>query len=127
MPTISSVSTLTNKKNVKRVDSSQTAVTTIAANSDNFDIIYATDVAATGTLTVSADTGSGQTEGQSLTLKINCTNTQTFSWTSGAKGFYGGLVALPVSTTGSSKTDLYTFYWNSLTSHWLFTGQALAF
>lgn len=111
---------------VKRVNT-QTAVTTVAVNSDTYDVVYATVTAAAGTLTVSADTGVGQIEGRTLLLKINCTNQQTFSWTTGAGGFYGGVIPLPSTTTGSSKTDFYSFYWDSVTSHWLMTGQSVGF
>jgi hypothetical protein len=105
----------------------ETAVTTIAINSDLYDEVYATCTASSGTLTVSADTGTHQYEKKDLWIKVNCTNTQTFSWTTGAGGFYGGLVSLPVSTTGGGKTDYYHFFWDSITSHWLFMGQGLGY
>jgi hypothetical protein len=119
--------TLTNKKITKRFSNSQTGVTTIAVNSDSYDIIYATDTAVSGTLIISADTGTGQTEGQSLLLKINCTNSQTFSWTSGAKGYYGGTNPLPTTTTGGGKDDYFAFIWDSTNGWWRWTGSATGF
>jgi hypothetical protein len=80
-----------------------------------------------GTLTISADTGGSQSEAKGLILKIQTTNSQTFSWTTGSKGYYGGLNTLPLTTTGGLKTDVYTFYWDSGTSHWLYTGQGLGY
>lgn len=133
-PTLATVATsgnyndLTNKpaSSTKRV-STQTAVTTININSDSYDVIYATITASSGTLTVNADTGTGQTEGRSILLKINCTNSMTFSFPTGTKGIYGGLVGLPVNTSGGGKTDIFSLYWDSVTSHWLFMGQGLGF
>jgi len=133
-PTLAAVATsgsyndLSNKPAIstKRVNT-QTAVTTISINSDTCDVIYATVTASSGTLTVSADTGTGQTEGRSILLKINCVNSMTFSLPTGTKGIYGGLVGLPVNTSGGGKTDIFSLYWDATTSHWLFMGQGLGF
>jgi hypothetical protein len=114
-------------KVTKRVHTLQSGVTTIAVNSDTDDVTPATDTAAGGTLIVSADTGTAQTEGQALLLKITCTNAQTFSWTSGAKGYYGGTTALPTTTTGSGKVDYYAFIWDAVAGAWNYTGGAGGF
>ena len=127
VPTISSTSTLTNKTITKKVDSSQTGVTTIATNSDLYDMVYATDTGVAGTLAMSADIGTAQTEGKSLIIQITSTNSQTFSWTGGAKGFVGGTTALPTTTTGSGKTDYYTFIWSVTANAWRYTGTAGGF
>ena len=127
VPTISSTSTLTNKTITKKVDSSQTGVTTIATNSGLYDMVYATDTGVAGTLAMSADIGTAQTEGKSLIIQITSTNSQTFSWTGGAKGFVGGTTALPTTTTGSGKTDYYTFIWSVTANAWRYTGTAGGF
>ena len=114
-------------KVTKRIAVLQTAVTTIAVNSDTADVTPATNTVGAGVLTISADTGTAQTEGQSLLLKITCTNTQTFSWTAGVKGYYGGTTALPTTTTGSSKVDYYAFIWDAVAGAWNYTGSAAGF
>jgi hypothetical protein len=62
-----------------------------------------------------------------LLLKIKTTNSQTFSWATGSKGYYGGLNTIPLTTTGSGKIDYFSFIWESGTSHWLFVGNGLGF
>jgi hypothetical protein len=107
---------------VKRVVTAADA-TSITPDTDNADIIYQSNSQAAGTLTINADTGT-PTEGQSLALKLKCTNAQTFSWNA---VYTGGTTALPTATTGSSKTDYFTFIYDSVASKWHFTGQALGF
>lgn len=120
--TIDGTQTLTNKRITKRVTTAADA-TSITPNTDSADITSQTNTQATGTLTINADSGT-PTDGQSWMLRIKSTNVQTFSWNS---LYIGGTVALPATTTGSSKIDMYTFTYSTVNSKWMFTGSALGF
>jgi hypothetical protein len=122
IPSVSSTSTLTNKRITKRVVTAADA-TSITPNSDNADITYQANTQAAGTLTINADAGT-PTDGQSWLLKVHCTNAQTFSWNA---VFAGGTVALPTATSGSGKIDYYSFLYDTVDSKWHFTGNALGF
>lgn len=121
--TASNTLTLTNKRITKRVITPADA-TSVTPNSDNADITYQLNTQATGTLTINADAGT-PTNGQSWVFKIKSTNVQTFAW----NGVYigGTAVALPTATTGSSKIDYYSFIYDTISSKWNFTGNALGF
>lgn len=104
-----------------------TDATSITPNTDNADITYQLNTQASGaTLTINADTGS-PINGQSWALKIKATNTQTFSWNSGTKGYAGGVIALPATTSSGALIDYFTFIYDTVNSRWQFTGQALGF
>lgn len=122
IPSISSTNTFTNKRITKRVVTASDA-TSITPNTDNADITYQANTQSTGTLTINADGGT-PTNGQSWLLKIKSTNVQTFSWNS---AYAGGTVALPTSTTGSSKIDYFSFIYDTVNSKWHFVGTALGF
>ncbi len=106
----------------KRVVTASDA-TSITPNSDNADITYQANTQAAGTLTINADGGT-PTNGQPWVLKVKCTNAQTFSWNG---IFVGGTVALPTTTTGSSKIDYYSFLYDTVGPKWHFVGNALGF
>ena len=78
---------------------------------------------AAGTLTINNPSGTSN-DGQSLLIRVKCTNAQTLSW---GAAFRGGTTALPTATTGSSKYDYYSFIRNGLDSTWDFTGKAEGF
>lgn len=115
--TLTGTQTLTNKRMTKRVVTA-TDATSITPNTDNADITYQLNTQSTGTLTINADTGT-PTNGQAWLLKIKSTNVQTFSWNS---IFVGGTVALPTTTTGSTKIDYYAFTYDTVNSKWDYTG-----
>jgi len=121
--TASSTTTFTNKKITKRV-ATLGNVTTITPNTDTYDIDYVanTTAGAGATLTIASDGGTTQTEGEGLYLRIATTNYMTYSWSSAANGFHAGAVPLPVNTTGGNKTDILSFYWDSINNYWIFTG-----
>ena len=87
------------------------------------DISEQANTQATGTLTANAPTGS-PVDGQRWTLRISSTNVQTFAWNA---AYTGGTIALPATTTGSSKTDYFGFIYNSATSKWNYLAAATGF
>ncbi len=122
IPTISSTSTLTNKRITKRVVTAADA-TSVTPNTDSADWTYQLNTQATGTLTINADAGT-PTNCQAWGFKIKSTNVQTFSWDS---EYVGGTVALPTVSSGGSNIDYFTFIYDTVDSKWHFTGQSLNF
>lgn len=116
--TLTGTQTLTNKRVTKRITTASDA-TSITPNSDNCDWINQSNTQSAGTLTINNDTGT-PTGKQALGFEINCTNAQTLSW---GNGFVGGATALPTATTGSSKSDFFTFVYSTIKGKWVFTGQ----
>lgn len=114
--------TLTNKRITKRVTTAADA-TSVTPNSDSADWTYQLNTQSTGTLTINADGGT-PTDAQVWGFRIKSTNVQTFSWNA---VFIGGTVALPTSSTGSSKIDMYTFIYSTVNSKWMYTGTAVGF
>ncbi len=106
-------------KSKKRVTTAADA-TSITPNTSSADVTYQLNTQATGTLTINADAGTGQTEGQGWILKIKSTNVQTFAFNA---QYIGGTNALPTVSSGSSKKDWFTFMWDSIDSKWVFTGS----
>jgi len=106
--------TLTNKRMTQRV-TSMTDATSFTPAGDTSDMATQTNTQAAGTLTANAPSGT-PTNGQMLILRIKSTNVQTFAW----NGIYRGCttIALPTATTGSSKTDYFTYRYNSADSKW---------
>ncbi len=111
---VSATQTLTNKRITPRVVSPADATST-TPNSDNADMTYQNNTAAGGTHTVNADTGT-PTNGQLWIFKIKTTNVQTFSWNAQYVG--GSTIALPTSTSGSSKIDYIGFIYDTVNSKW---------
>jgi len=82
-----------------------------------YSFSYQNNSQGAGTLTMNNPTNAGQ-EGQSLIIEITSSSVQTFSW---GGNYDGGTNGLPVSTTGSSKTDYFPFLYNSHISKWVAT------
>lgn len=119
----SDTQTLTNKKLTKRIVTASDA-TSVTPNSDNADITYQSNSQTAGTLTINADAGASQTNGQSWVFKIKSTNIQTFSWNS---VYVGGTISLPTSSTGSGKIDYFAFIYDSVNNKWDYTGNVTSF
>ena len=82
---------------------------TITPVIDNGDTWTQVNTQAGGTLIVNAPVGT-YVEGESLILRIKCTNQQTFSWNPIYRGSPSN--TLPTATTGGSKTDYFAFLYN---------------
>jgi len=77
-----------------------------------------------GTLTVNNPTGS-PTDGQRLTLRLTCTNVQTFAW---GTAYHGSTTAaLPTATTGGGAHDYYLFIYDTATSQWDYMSSVTGF
>ena len=88
---------------------------TFTVNADSTDIATMVYTGATGTLTIANTTGT-PINGQKLIYRIQCTNSQTLSF---ATGFTGSTdLALPTTTSGSSKYDYLGFIYNSTSTTW---------
>lgn len=94
--------------------------TSITPNADTTDVATHVNTQAVGTLTVNAPSGS-PSEGQALVLWIKSTNIQTFAWNA---IFIGSSdLALPVTSTGSSKYDYMVFRYNATSTKWHVLGK----
>lgn len=111
--TLTGTQTLTNKRITQRVVSHATA-TSITPNCDTTDIAHMTNTQVAGTFTISNPSGT-PTDGQTLIIRLKCTNAQTFSWGTGYR-FGTDLPQPTVSSTG--KTDYLGFKYNSTDSKW---------
>lgn len=80
--------------------------TTITPDASTADQVVQTNTQAGGTLTVNAPLGS-PTDGQRLTIRVKCTNVQTFAWNAIYRA--SSSLALTSATTGGSKTDYFGF------------------
>ncbi len=94
---------------------SMTDATSFTPTGDSADINTQANTQVTGTLTANAPSGS-PANGQILTVRIKSTNVQTFSWNSIYRGCV--TVALPTASTGTSKTDYFTFRYNTADTKW---------
>ncbi len=94
---------------------SMTDATSFTPTGDTADINTQANTQATGTLTANVPSGT-PLNGQVLLIQIKSTNVQTFSW----DGIYVGstTTALPVTTTGGTKTDKFFFQYNTDVSKW---------
>jgi hypothetical protein len=97
---------------------------TSATPNCSYSLNYSTATAASGTFTINAPTGCTPTEGKKLTLHFKFTNSQTYSWNA---AFTGGTVALPTTSTGSSKGDWLAFLYDSVNAIWDFVAIATGF
>lgn len=89
--------------------------TTVTINSDTTDIATQSNSQSVGTLTIAAPTGT-PANGQKLIFRLLSTNVQTFSWNAAFQGSTD--LALPTTSSGSSKYDYMGFIWNSTNSKW---------
>jgi hypothetical protein len=97
---------------------------TVSINADTTDIATQANTQATGTLTISAPTGT-PVNGQKLIFRLLSTNVQTFSWNAAFQGSTD--LALPTASTGSSKYDYMGFIWNSTNSKWQLLARNMGF
>lgn len=111
--TLTGSQTLTNKRVTQRVVSHATA-TSITPNCDTTDIAHMTNTQATGTFSIMNPSGT-PTDGQTLIIRLKCTNAQTYSWGANYR-FSTDLPQPTVSSTG--KTDYLGFKYNSTDSKW---------
>jgi hypothetical protein len=116
VPTISSTSTLTNKRVQPRISSTTSITSPLAWNSDNFDQYAATAQAAA--LTINADSGT-PTDGQKMIFRFEDNGTaRALTWTTGSsKSFRAVGVTLP-TTTVASKTVYVGCVYNSADLRW---------
>ncbi len=112
VPTISSTSTLTNKRVTKRVGTT-TSSATPTINTDNFDLYTLTAQTADITSFTTNLTGT-PTDGQELQIGITGTATRAITW---GASFEAGNVPLPTTTAGTARLDVF-FVWNAATSKW---------
>lgn len=99
----------------------------LSVDSRYCNIIQLTHTGSSTTITIADDSGVVSPKpynGQPLTFKIKCTNSQTFSWNS---RYIGGDVALPASHTGSSKWRYYSFLYDTGAAKWNYTGTSGGF
>jgi hypothetical protein len=115
--------TLTNKTIQSRVVVI-TDATSITINADTTDIATQANTQTAGTLTVNAPTGT-LFNGQKLILRLRSTNVQTFSFNAVFAGSTD--VALPTSSSGSSKYDYMGFMYNSTSSTWQIIAKNFGF
>ena len=87
----------------------------ITVNTDITDIATQINTQVSGTLTINPTTGTPR-NGQKFILKIQSTNSQTFSWDTS----FGGSVdmGLPTSTTGGGQIDYMGFQYDSISTKW---------
>ncbi len=109
LSTLAGTETLTNKRITKRVVALSDA-TSATLPMDTADMATMANTQAAGTFTMNAPSGT-PTDGQQITFRIKSTNVQTFSW----NGIFRGSndYALPIATTGGTKTDYYGFIYNN--------------
>ncbi len=112
IPTISSTSTLTNKRNTARTWTT-TSSATPTINTDNVDFYSLT--AQTEAIT-SFTTNLSWTPTEKQTLWIAITGTAAIAITWGAS-FEASTVALPTTTVTTARLDVW-FVWNTVTSKW---------
>lgn len=112
IPSISSTSTLTNKRVTPRTGTT-TSSATPTINTDNVDFYSLT--AQTADITSFTTNLSGTpTEGQKLWIAITGTAARAITW---GASFEASTVALPTTTVTTNRLDV-GFVWNTVTSKW---------
>lgn len=115
VPTISSTNTLTNKRITKRVLSTAGPGATPTINTDNYDAVHLTALAAAITSMTTNLTGT-PVEGDMLRIDFTDNGTaRAITW--GTSFESSGNVTLPTTTVVSTRLDV-GFVWNSVTSKW---------
>ena len=101
-----------------------TNATSITVNADTTDIATQTNTQAAGTLTINAPTGT-PVNGQKFILRLQATNTQTFSF----NAIFAGSTDLALPTTSSSggKYDYLGFVYNSTATKWQLLAKVFGF
>lgn len=99
----------------------------LSVDSRYCNIIQLIHTGSSTTITIADDSGVVSPKpynGQPLTFKIKCTNSQTFSWNA---RYVGGDVALPTSHTGGSLWRYYSFLYDTGAAKWHYTGTSGGF
>lgn len=117
----STAQTLTNKRITKRV-ATLTDAATVTPDVDSFDGGKLTSLSQT---TVFANPTGTPTAFQQYMLRVKSTSAQAISFGSQYRG--GTDIALPTTTSGSSKTDYYGFQYNSDDTKWDLVAAARGF
>lgn len=112
VPTISSTSTLTNKRLTPRVGTT-TSSATPTINTDNVDI-YSLTAQTVDITSFTTNLSGTPTDGQLLRIQITGTAARAITWGS---SFEASTVALPTTTVSTNRLDV-GFTWNSATSKW---------
>jgi len=112
VPTVSSTSTLTNKRITSRVGTT-TSSATPTINTDNYDIYSLTAQTVDITSFTTNLTGT-PTDGQKLWIQITGTAARAITW---GASFEASTVALPTTTVTTARLDV-GFIYNSATSKW---------
>jgi collagen type VII alpha len=103
---------------------SYTDSNSITIDSTTTDLATQTNTQTAGTLTINAPTGT-PTDGQKLMLRIQSTNTQTFSFNA---IFAGSLdLSLPINSSNGNKFDYLGFIYNAVSSKWDFVTRNFGF
>jgi hypothetical protein len=124
VPTISSTSTLTNKRITLRVDTLTDAATVTPAT-DSFDGGNLATLSQTTAFAVPTGT---PTDGQRYYIRIESSTARTISWSSSSGGYRGSSdLALPLSTSGGGLVDYLIFAWNATDSKWDLLGKTFGF
>jgi len=98
--------------------------TTVTMDADTTDIATQANTQAVSTLTINAPTGT-PVNGQKIIFRLLSTNIQTFAWNAVFQG--SNDLALPSTSTGSSKYDYMGFIWNSTNSKWQMLARNMGF
>lgn len=117
VPTISSTSTLTNKRINPRVDDQNAPASPYAADSDSYDMAVLRGIS--GGLTINAPTGT-PVQGQKLIIRFKDDGTaRALTWQTGSSGQFRASSDLALPTTTTLSKTLYTgFIYNSTDSRW---------
>lgn len=101
---------------VPRLSAVSGSGTTVTPGANSNDFVSFVTTAATGTFTVNAPNGT-PADGQQLGLRINATNTQTYSWN--ATYHFGSGASKPTTIVGSAtKFDHFQMRYNAVNSWW---------
>jgi len=115
IPSISSTSTLTNKRITKRVLALSAGSATPAINTDSYDVVHITAQSAAITSFTTNLTGT-PVDGDTLRISITDNGTaRALTWGSSFEASAGN--PLPTTTTISTRLDV-GFFWNTETSKW---------
>lgn len=112
VPTISSTSTLTNKRITKRTGTT-TSSATPTINTDDVDF-YSITAQTVDITSFTTNLSGTPTEGQTLWIAITGTAARAITWGS---SFEASTVALPTTTVTTARLDV-GFVWNTSTSKW---------
>ena len=98
--------------------------TSITVDTNTTDFAIQTNTQSAGTLTINAPTGT-PANGQKFIIRVQCTNAQTLSFNARFTGSTD--IALPSTSTGSSKYDYMGFIYNSTATKWQMVAKNFGF